>query len=89
VRLFDRLFQVEQPDHVPEDGHFRDNLNPDSCRELVAKGEMILMQAEPGERYQFERTGYFIADAKDSQPGQPVFNRIVPLKDSWTKKHRS
>lgn len=88
LRLFDRLFQTEVPDDVPECGHFRDNLNPDSRQDVVAKGEMMLRDAEPGQRYQFERTGYFIADAKDSQPEKPVFNRIVPLKDSWSKKHR-
>jgi len=88
LRLFDRLFTVDVPDDVPEGGHFRDHLNPDSCQEIVAKGEALLGSAQPGERYQFERTGYFIADSKDSQPGKPVFNRIVPLKDSWGKKHK-
>ena len=88
LRLFDRLFSVEVPDDVPEGGHFRDHLNPDSCQEIVAKGEALLGNAQPGERYQFERTGYFIADTKDSQPGKPVFNRIVPLKDSWGKKYK-
>jgi len=88
VRLFDRLFQVECPDDVSAGGHFRDHLNPDSCREVVARGEALLGAAEPGMRYQFERNGYFIADEKDSAPGRPVFNRIVALKDSWGKKHR-
>jgi glutaminyl-tRNA synthetase len=89
VRLFDRLFRVESPDDVPEGGHFRDHLNPDSCREIVAKGEALLLDAEPGTRFQFERNGYYIVDQKDSQPGKPIFNRIVPLKDSWGGKHRS
>ena len=88
VRLFDRLFNVELPDDVPAGGHFRDHLNPDSCKEIVAKGETMLQEAQPGARYQFERNGYFMADPKDSQPGKPVFNRIVPLKDSWAKKHK-
>lgn len=88
VRLFDRLFNVELPDDVPAGGHFRDHLNPDSCKEIVAKGEVMLLEAQPGARYQFERNGYFIADAKDSQLGKPVFNRIVALKDSWGKKHK-
>ncbi len=88
VRLFDRLFNVEVPDDVPEGGHFRDNLNPDSCQEIVAKGEAALAGAEAGARYQFERTGYFMADEKDSKSGAPVFNRIVPLKDSWAKSQR-
>ena len=85
VRLYDRLFNVERPDDVPEGGHFTDNLNPDSQRSVQAKVEPILAQASPGERFQFERTGYFIADAKDSAPGKAVFNRIVALRDSWAK----
>lgn len=89
VRLFDRLFTVESPDDAPAGGSFRDYLNPDSCREIVARGEPLLLEALPGTRYQFERNGYFMADAKDSQPGKPVFNRIVALKDSWGGKHRS
>ncbi|MFU8780616.1 MAG: glutamine--tRNA ligase/YqeY domain fusion protein [Kiritimatiellia bacterium] len=88
VRLFDRLFNVESPDDVPEGGHFRDHLNPDSCREVLAKGESFLQDAIPGNRYQFERNGYYIVDEKDAKPGKPVFNRIVALKDSWAGKHR-
>ena len=88
VRLFDRLFQVESPDEVGPGGHFTDHLNPDSCREIVAKGESLLKDAPPGTRFQFERNGYFLVDEKDSRPGEPVYNRIVPLKDSWGKKHR-
>jgi glutaminyl-tRNA synthetase len=49
----------------------------------------LLLDAEPGTRFQFERNGYYIVDQKDSQPGKPIFNRIVPLKDSWGGKHRS
>ena len=45
--------------------------------------EPALGQAAPGDHFQFERTGYFVADAKDSQPGAPVFNRTVTLKDSY------
>lgn len=85
LRLFDRLFKCERPDDVPEGGDFKDNLNPDSLQTVRAKVEPVLMQAETGSRFQFERTGYFIADAKDSTPGKPVFNRIVPLRDSWSK----
>jgi len=86
VRLFDRLFNCEHPDDVPEDGDFKDNLNPDSLSTIHAKVEPSLMTVDPGTRVQFERTGYFIADATDSKPGVPVFNRIVPLRDSWAKK---
>lgn len=85
VRLFDRLFNVERPDDVAPGGHFTDHLHPDSIRCIRAKVEPWLGTAVGGERFQFERTGYFIADAKDSAPGTPVFNRIVPLRDSWTK----
>jgi glutaminyl-tRNA synthetase len=86
VRLFDRLFNCERPDDVPEGGSFKDNLNPDSLQTIHAKVEPSLMKVEPGTRVQFERTGYFIADAIDSTPGVPVFNRVVPLRDSWAKK---
>ena len=86
VRLFDRLFKCERPDAVPEGGDFKDNLNPDSLNIVHAKLEPSLMQVEPGTRVQFERTGYFVADQKDSEPGRPVFNRVVPLRDSWAKR---
>ncbi len=86
VRLFDRLFQVECPDDVPPDGHFTDHLNPESRRDCVAKGEAFLRDVAPGTRWQFERTGYFMVDEKDSQPAEPVYNQIVPLKDSWRRK---
>jgi glutaminyl-tRNA synthetase len=85
VRLYDRLFNVERPDDVPEGGHFTDHLNPDSQRMVHAKVEPMLARAASGERFQFERTGYFIVDAKDAAPGRPVFNRIVALRDSWAK----
>jgi len=85
VRLYDRLFNVERPDDVPEGGHFSDHLNPDSQQVRQAKVEPMLGQAAAGDRFQFERTGYFIADSKDSAPGKPVFNRIVALRDSWAK----
>jgi glutaminyl-tRNA synthetase len=62
-------------------------LNPDSLRVLNAKMEPALATSEAGFSCQFDRTGYFIADAKDHQPGvKPVFNRTVALKDSWVKK---
>ncbi len=88
VRLFDRLFNCERPDDVPEGGDFKDNLNPDSLKTIHAKVEPSLMTMAPGARVQFERTGYFVADEKDSSHGIPVFNRIVPLRDSWAKKKK-
>lgn len=86
VRLFDRLFQCEKPDETEPGGHFTDNLNPDSLEVVVAKGEPCLQDAMGGDRYQFERTGYFFVDPKDSEPSKPIFNRIVPLRDSWSRK---
>ncbi|RMF43484.1 MAG: glutamine--tRNA ligase/YqeY domain fusion protein [Planctomycetota bacterium] len=85
VRLYDRLFQCENPDQAPPGGTFLDNLNPDSLQEVVAKAEPALAESQPGQRFQFERTGYFVADEVDSQPGRPVFNRTVALRDSWAK----
>ncbi|WP_300829516.1 glutamine--tRNA ligase/YqeY domain fusion protein [uncultured Rikenella sp.] len=85
VRLFDRLFAVESPDEVQtEGGSFLDNLNPDSLKTVQAYCEPALADAVPGDKFQFERLGYFCADS-DSKPGVPVFNRTVGLKDSWAK----
>ncbi|MFM2297227.1 MAG: hypothetical protein RL117_934 [Verrucomicrobiota bacterium] len=85
VRLYDRLFQVEDPD-AEEEG-FLSALNPESLRVISAKVEPALAAMTAGESCQFERTGYFVADAKDHQVGsKPVFNRTVGLKDSWAKQ---
>jgi glutaminyl-tRNA synthetase len=82
VRLYDRLFSVEEPGKVED---YRTVLNPNSL-EIVsqAKVEPAAAEAPPGTRFQFERIGYFAVD-KASTPGQPVFNRTVTLKDSWAK----
>lgn len=85
VRLYDRLFLSENPDEAPAGKTFLDNINPDSLRSITAKVEPSLKTAEGGQRLQFERNGYFCVDTIDSQPGQPVFNRIAPLRDSWSK----
>lgn len=86
VRLYDRLFVKEDPDNVEEGKDFLSNLNPESLQILQkCKLEPMLSSAEPGSRFQFERMGYFCADTKDSNPGRPVFNRIVTLKDTWAK----
>jgi glutaminyl-tRNA synthetase len=86
VRLYDTLFSVEVPDDVPEGQDFTETLNPDSLEVLQGcKLEPSLAAAEPGTRYQFERLGYFCADADDSRPGAPVFNRTVTLKDAWAR----
>jgi glutaminyl-tRNA synthetase len=87
VRLYERLFSEEQPEAaVGEDGDFTQVLNPDSLEVMAsAWGEPSLLAALPGAHYQFERLGYFYVDPKDSQTGQPVFNRTVGLKDSWSR----
>jgi glutaminyl-tRNA synthetase len=82
VRLYDRLFSVESPGEGERD--FRDDLNPRSLEVLRAKAEPSLARARAGDRVQFERLGYFYADS-DSKDGAPVWNRTVPLKDSWAK----
>ena len=85
VRIYDRLFSVEDPDGA--DGGFLSVINPDSLQTVTAKVEPSLADVSPGFRCQFERVGYFIADAKEHQPGvKAVFNRTVALKDSWAKQ---
>jgi glutaminyl-tRNA synthetase len=87
VRLFDRLFTVEQPDGNAEGRDFKTFLNPNSLETLThAKLEPSLVEAKPEARYQFERLGYFRADPLDSQPGKPVFIRTISLRDSWAKE---
>ena len=84
VRLYDRLFNVPDPDDVPEGGSFIDHLNPQSLRVVTAFVEPALNQAQPGEHFQFERLGYFFPDY-DSTPEKLIFNRTVTLKDTWAK----
>ncbi len=83
VRLYDNLFREPFPD---EGGSFLDNLNPDSL-EVIPRAmlEPGLAEAGPDFRCQFMRLGYFCTDSQDSQPGKPVFNRTVTLKDRWAK----
>lgn len=86
VRLYDRLFVKENPDDTEEGKDFLSNLNPDSLQVVKnAKVEPMLGSVQAGERFQFERLGYFCVDGKDSVHGTPVFNRVVTLKDAWTK----
>ncbi len=81
VRLYDRLFRVPQPGR---DGDFLADLNPDSLRVIdEAVLEPSLGEAVVGERFQFEREGYFCRDSEDASDGRPVFNQIVSLRDSW------
>jgi glutaminyl-tRNA synthetase len=81
VVLYDRLFSEPQPDAAGRD--FREVLNPKSKVTVQAWLEPALANAPAEQRFQFERHGYFIADRKDHRAGQPVFNRITTLKDSW------
>ena len=82
VRLYDRLFLSENPDAA---GDFGADLNPDSLATVSARVEPSLRNAAPFDRYQFERKGYFCVDPVESGEGCPVFNRIVPLRDTWAK----
>jgi glutaminyl-tRNA synthetase len=85
VRLYDRLFTVENPAAQPDDRDWREFLDPDSLQvQARCKVEPGLAQAAPGDRFQFERIGYFCVD-RDSTPERPVFNRTVGLKDTWAK----
>jgi glutaminyl-tRNA synthetase len=85
VRLYDRLFSVEEPDAGGEDKPFTGYLNPASREVVTARVEPSLLQAAAGQVFQFERIGYFVADLRDSSPGHPVFNRTVTLKDALGK----
>jgi len=85
IRLYDRLFIKPNPDNTEEGLTFLDNINPDSFTILGnCKVEPSLIGSKPGDRYQFERQGYFCVDF-DAQKENLVFNRTVSLKDSWAK----
>jgi len=85
ARLYDRLFIVPEPDNVEEGKSFLDYLNPNSLVVVEGYGEPFLQKAQPEEKFQFERIGYFCVD-KDSTAEHPIFNRTVTLKDSWAKQ---
>lgn len=83
VMLYDRLFTIENVADIPEDKTYNDYLNPDSLKKLTnCKVEKSLDGANPGDRFQFVRTGYFVKDTKYEN----TYNRIVGLKDSYPKK---
>jgi glutaminyl-tRNA synthetase len=86
VRLYDRLFKVEDP--ASEEGEIKDYINPDNLK-IVSKAyiEKALLDAKPEDRFQFLRLGYFCLD-KDSNADHLVFNRTVGLKDSWAKEQK-
>lgn len=83
IRLYDRLFTDESPD-THKDKDFLEFINPDSLKVITGYVEPGLKNASPGERFQFQRIGYFCVDP-DSTPEQLVFNRTVGLRDSWAK----
>ena len=91
IRLYERLFAVPAPgarregDAADVERNFLDDINPDSKRLITAQLEPALKDAQPEQRFQFERHGYFVADRVDSGPGAPVFNRALTLKDSSHK----
>jgi len=85
VRLYDRLFNVPAPDSDKENDFIK-YMNPDSLITIEnSKVEPYLKNAKPGERFQFERLGYYCVDSKESSSDNLVFNRTVTLKDSWAK----
>ncbi|MDN5753999.1 MAG: glutamine--tRNA ligase/YqeY domain fusion protein [Nitrosospira sp.] len=83
VRLYDRLFTQAHPDAGGRD--YKMSLNTQSKKIITAYVEPSLNRIQPEDRFQFERHGYFIADREDTEPGKPVFNRAVTLRDSWGK----
>lgn len=82
IRQYDRLFQLENPDRAAD---FLESLNPESLKTVTGLAEPELLNAKPGDVFQFERVGYFAVDSKDGAPGKPVFNRTVTLRDTWAK----
>lgn len=83
VRLYDRLFKDAHPGAGDRD--YLNDINPNSVTVITAQLELSLKDANPEDRFQFERHGYFVADRKDSFAGKPVFNRTVTLRDAWQK----
>ena len=86
IRIYGHLFTKRDPEDAPEGQDFRANLNPDSLETLFGcRLEPALSEALPGSRFQFERQGYFYLDPELRGGGKKIFNRIVPLKDTWAK----
>ncbi|GAB3058681.1 glutamine--tRNA ligase/YqeY domain fusion protein [Stenotrophomonas tumulicola] len=84
IRLYDRLFSVPNPDDESEGKTYRDYLNPESRRTVTGYVEPAAASAAPEQSFQFERTGYFVADRRDHSASKPVFNRSVTLRDTWS-----
>jgi len=90
ARLYDRLFLEADPSAAGDGRDFKACLNPNSLEVLTCcRVEPSLAGAGPGSHYQFERQGYFCVDSVDSSDGAPVFNRTVPLRDTWAKIERA
>lgn len=87
VRVYESLFSVPNPNKTEEGQDFTDHINPDSLKVTTALVEPNLVSTEPGTLIQFERTGYFCIDP-DSSDEKRVFNRTVPLRDSWAKMEK-
>jgi len=88
VRIYDRLFSSEFPDEVEDETkNFKSNLNPDSLKVITGKIEPSVKTAKVLDKFQFQRLGYYCVDP-DSKEDKLVFNRTVPLRDSWTKKNK-
>ncbi|ALJ29284.1 glutaminyl-tRNA synthetase [Stenotrophomonas acidaminiphila] len=83
IRLYDRLFSVPDPDDEADGKSYRDYLNPESRRVVTGYVEPAAASAAPEQSFQFERTGYFVADRRDHTADTPVFNRSVTLRDTW------
>ena len=90
VRLYNHLFTKEDLDDIPDGSDWLANINPKSLERLTGcRVEPLLAKAKGGERYQFERLGYFSVDSADSSPSSLVFNRTVTLRDTWAKMERA
>jgi len=87
IRLYDRLFLVENPDNQEDGKTYKDYLNPDSLQIKTGYIEPSVQNVIPGQKFQFERLGYYNLDY-DSKPGKLVFNCVVPLKDSGYRKEK-
>jgi len=83
IRLYDRLFIDSHPDTEGKD--FKISLNPNSKQVITGYVEPSLCEAQPEQRFQFERHGYFVADLADTGPGKPIFNRTASLRNTWKK----
>ena len=89
IRLYDHLFETQNPSDVEQGESYLDKLNPKSLEVLSnCKLEPSLADAQPGERFQFERVGYFCVDSQETNSDKPVFNRSVTLRDTWAKMQK-